>query len=866
MVVPLNIIYIYILLYVFLILLLVYMLYYCKKNFTENFEINSNDIETFIKKLKEDFNIVPNVSILPNNTSIINDLNNITLPNQSTLYKLNFDTTGERLKETIVRAYYNKLILSNRLLKESTISFYNEHLKTNQEHFKTSCYDTLHQTIKILRDTKIKFNKVHELKRHIDNNTVYNTECKILYDELFSKLPKVMPDNPLRIITETFKNYLDGLTYNDLPYKEQYTIFIENVRRKLLITPLFDNDNIFRLMVCNHMGMLEYFKEKLNEFLLQILDDENDTFIYNMANINANMRPCSLYFSKNGDNCGNYPVLYDLSYLQLSILNNMNGNEIYYNNKMYPKTIIENIMLEKVSNSNLGACKINFGNLLEVDNIDDGDTYPNKVYGIQTKNDEKLWGTCFYSLKQEENNEVGINQIISNISTQTKLVNDDKTVIENINCKSGCQSNNSNMFLPFNVKMDDNYDGIIQRANTIIDIPHNSIFMKIQFIIEKDKYKFAINFVKFNINSKQFEAYTDRGVLNEKIKKNFFTFKIDTDNTFLSPNKKNVDVNVCKFYKNVVYETSKVPIEFSLEDFGIDKINLKDIIRNLDFHSLVIKGSSLINLKSQEYNTMVSKSQEYDTMVSSINNQINIINKARRTKYDDENAVLQQKKNNISRDLMILKNNMETVKNRRETNNTKLTALRNELSKYKTIRDQALAPISKKISEIDKLIYNIQINIKNSKEWWKVIYHNNQIRDRDAQQNKKNAMVFQKNLVESQYSVLLKSIENSINSLSAEFGDNNSGPYSKLYYELERNIINTSKTFYDTNQSLMNLWNKGITNLNHLDSYLINHNFYNYIVKGVVDVNVKANDNYLKKLYNGKFITSNDNSIYIKII
>jgi hypothetical protein len=313
---------------------------------------------------------------------------------------------------------------------------------------------------------------------------------------------------------------------------------------------------------------------------------------------------------------------------------------VIYAKKSYKCLDIYRIYQQKKNNDNLHVCKISIPGLKEIyKDTQYEDVVEGKVLNFNHINPTELWGSCFYTL--DYNNSFNArNNIIRDMNEKYNIVPScDNNIIENI--KDINIPEKQNKYLAFNT---DSYN-LNRNQIEIMKYPHD-IFLRIKI---KDNL-YDIEFVKYNIQAKNF--YVIKDVDNINLRKNLYDFteKLEGKNNELEysinivPKNANQNFHVITFNKGAVY---KCIIKNSSCELSKLLKNVKKGYGNSEKIKIRFDNGKEDTLKN-DYHKQLLMQDNYIKNLTSINNKINEVNRIIENANFTANENIKNNNNNIN--------------------------------------------------------------------------------------------------------------------------------------------------------------------------------------------------------------------------
>ena len=343
----------------------------------------------------------------------------------------------------------------------------------------------------------------------------------------------------------------------------------------------------------------------------------------NMANIDVEMRPCKIYYTKNTSLCDSFPELYILSKNNLrNYINNprIDPNNIIINNKKYTLQNLKDVLTDKSRNNISSTCSYEPNGLYEIDNnIGDANKYQKKVIINNNMPNNNYLYSCFLPLDDTSLTSNGYikQSIIDSYNTdnmRTPCVNDNEP-ITNITCRgNSCPTSNKFLSIDLNIAQKIN--------NNKIDIDDTLIFIRFKKLYD-DNIVFD-SFVQYNKINKVFENIANdnpyiKSLINEKL----CNIMYKNGNIYLSP--KILDVSVFTFTFNdngniLFYNIINDPFtDFSLKYLSINDTNLNNYSTSMtSFYDPVVRLADYISKKTKEPVLNIDRINNYITEYNNI--------------------------------------------------------------------------------------------------------------------------------------------------------------------------------------------------------------------------------------------------------
>jgi hypothetical protein len=248
------------------------------------------------------------------------------------------------------------------------------------------------------------------------------------------------------------------------------------------------------------------------------------------------------------------------------IINDIYTSTVNYNKKKYNCLALYRIREQKKLNNGKQLCKIEIPELKEIAGENPDKQYEYKVQDYTHTNKPELWGSCFYNLSSTQLDNKSRQRIAQSMKTKYGISPScDDNVIDNLKCKSGCHIASQNKYMAFDATNFD-YTKTNMKLNDNIYISEELVFLKIKLNGNGFNSTVQLQFVKFNKTTKMFDTIQNAYSLNEMVKKRLFTIEIKANTFSLEPNKSTKPVLVCNFFNGVLYDFSTQSISFSLNE------------------------------------------------------------------------------------------------------------------------------------------------------------------------------------------------------------------------------------------------------------------------------------------------------------
>lgn len=358
-----------------------------------------------------------------------------------------------------------------------------------------------------------------------------------------------------------------------------------------------------------------------------------NSYVNEIGNIDIVSRPCSVYFSKDANECDLLTEYYDKGITQLDILISKynNSSNIDLDNSIVSK--LQEIKNNKLNN--IYNCKIQLDGWKEISsNI----TEKNSEYPLKNINDlgyyniidgKSLSGTCFNNLNDNKSKSITSDDII-------KLKSDEKIMTINDVNYPGIKSYTGIDFKLNNINYNTLNKSICENnilQYTEIDIPENKILIRLKCYMDNNILKVSnFEFVKYNkvINKFNLLNYIE----SNNIIKTLFRYSYDIPNTNIIYGPKRIetqcyiikydnckkvnkiDINSCSFsfidfnIKNKIVSSYNNIVSKDIPPVDDDKLNYEDNI-----NSSLMKIINTVNDKSSLDNQI----NTYNTNISQLN-------------------------------------------------------------------------------------------------------------------------------------------------------------------------------------------------------------------------------------------------------
>jgi hypothetical protein len=250
------------------------------------------------------------------------------------------------------------------------------------------------------------------------------------------------------------------------------------------------------------------------------------------------------------------------------IIKDIYTRTLQYNNKTYNCLALHRIKEQKEKNNGKQLCKIEIPELRE---IESEYTYKTpieyKIQGHTHVNKPELWGSCFYNVPSNQLSDSSRQAISSTIKSKYNITPScDNNIIDNVKCKTGCAPNNQDKYMAFDASSF-SYDAATMKLNEAIYIPQDLVFLRINPNISSyESKRTELRFVRFNNTTKKFDTIQDAYTLNSIVKQKLFTIKVNGSTLSLEPNTSQKQVFICNLYNGVLYEYSNHEMSFSLNE------------------------------------------------------------------------------------------------------------------------------------------------------------------------------------------------------------------------------------------------------------------------------------------------------------
>lgn len=532
-----------------------------------------------------------------------------------------------------------------------------------------------------------------------------------------------------------------------------------------------------------------------------------------------------------------------------------------FNTKEYHILDLYRIHDQKLKHK-IQLCKISLPELKE---IASETTYTrqreSKVSGYQTANPIELWGSCFYSLNNNQMNEYSTRMITNDMKMKYNIISScDDNVIENIKCKSGCTGNNQDKYLAFNTSTFRHDTKMI--LNPSLNIPNNLIFMKIAPNLQNAR--FTISFVIFDNISKQFITTSNMTYLNQVIRDKIFTIKQTANGFSIGPNRTKKRVYACYFYNGILYSYHTRDVDFSLADhLGIKNIDIghNTMYANVRAHIHLLSAISACNQVStynNDYNKMKDCLNNIKNMLNAHVLQMltNVLNSHLNNKryYED---VIRGVDANLSRVQGDYQANCDAPhqKNLMNIYVSTINAYDRQISQMRGILSQ---------QENDKYYWENTYQAR----WWlpwewihKIKMINDKKREIEGTNNEIRSLEASRNRTQTLYDQLFgkcNQLTNEANRLNENKRANQNHINTHITPKVSEAQHNVNKYhIQDPQYFYQNIETYHINNINFVNT------IYSYNNKGILTQAFMKD--FLIKLYDENFISSNDDAIYIQI-
>jgi hypothetical protein len=551
------------------------------------------------------------------------------------------------------------------------------------------------------------------------------------------------------------------------------------------------------------------------------------------------------------------------------IIKDMYTKTIRYNNKTYNYLALHRIRQQKINNNGKQLCKIQIPELTEIANEDTSQyTYEFKVQGTPNihMNPPELWGSCFYNLQSTQLDAASRQNIQDSMITKYNILPScDNHIIDNLNCNTGCGTNNDDKFMAFDASTFA-YETASVKLNEAISISSSLVFLKIQHNIRISGAADAVNvkFVRFDNTTKRFNDEPDILSLNPMIKEKLFTIKNTRNRLSLEPNISKKNVYICNFYNNILYEYNTQQIDFSLND--LSNVLLKRTLPDRKIYSEIsmhIRVLSLISsrfpcLKNSTYGVDFNETKNCMNDIKDFLNNVTLNNLNRtKSQYNAEKShyerIIGQIDQQITHSEQDFQNSCNTP----------------AIIQQRSTSEKLIELYKIKIDEIHVKKMQLQRELQNWESWrpdwwkpWEWIHKVRMTNDTrrflwEKDQELKTNVEQQKTTIAS-----LASINNNCNRISTQIEQHKD---RKKINENLKNSVEPKITAADEN----------IARYNRQDPNFFYQDVETYDIN---DLNIAADINnltnklsfdffwkYLVLMYNNKFLTSNDDCIYIQI-
>ncbi len=411
------------------------------------------------------------------------------------------------------------------------------------------------------------------------------------------------------------------------------------------------------------------------------------------------------------------------------IIKDIYTNTLQYNNKTYNYLALHRIRQQKLNNNGKQLCKIQIPDMVEIGSENTYKyRYENKVQGTQGHqhiNPPELWGSCFYNLQSSQQDDASRQRIQETMKSKYNISPScDNHVIENLKCKTGCSANNNDKFMAFDASTFA-YNSASMKLNEGITISSDIVFLKIKHNIRffGTAGPVSVNFVRFNNMTKRFDNIPDIISLNPMIKEKLFNIKTVRYRISLEPNTSKKNVYICNFYNGILYEYSTYEIDtFSLNELSGQ--SLKTDLPDTYLYSQVSLGILLLSHISSMYpfskkcienSTYGSNFIDTKNCMNEIKNLINNIRLAELQntlkQYQDEKSYFEQLVGNF---------HQQVIYKEQELQNSCATPEINQQRSIYEINISLQNTMIKIIDEKRKELRNELENWENWKpDWWK---------------------------------------------------------------------------------------------------------------------------------------------------
>jgi hypothetical protein len=662
--------------------------------------ISDNDVELFNNKLKADFDLTADTTLLKTylaNPRYISNVNGIV--KSEIINKLVINFSENDAYNTIAYALQNASSIS----KEELQAYYSNLLNQQQISLKNTIYTHIDSYVLQIKE-RIKTQKPSPTANDILSNMTqaeqiaYNNFIEyFLNQHIYNDFENA--NNPLKAINVSCESYLNSLT-PATDYQSYYNTIRNTIKSKINKDPEYkDNNAIKKRIIKLNLDVNSYITPFI-DMILEASSAPNKCFIQNYGYTEVNMRPCSVYFVKEKQMCDKFEEIYRMSDLQLNtllylygpnwstyskpnatstfdiyifdkkfvdIINTaekrriFNGNivrydennahikgvfdafrkelqiiyrishngmmmesvtsaystelikkiikdmytkTIRYNNKTYNYLALHRIRQQKINNNGKQLCKIQIPELTEIGSEDTYKyTYDFKVQGTPNIhiNPPELWGSCFYNLQSNQLDDASRQNIQDSMKSKYNISPScDNHMIDNLKCNTGCGRNNNNKFMAFDASTF-SYETASVKLNETISISSDLVFLKIKHKIRLlgSADPVDVNFVSFNNVTKTFNNVSNITSLNPMIKEKLFTIKNTRNRLSLEPNISKKSAYVCNFYNNILYEYSTQQIDFSLND--LSDVTLKKILPDRKLYSEISMGIRVLSYISSRF-------------------------------------------------------------------------------------------------------------------------------------------------------------------------------------------------------------------------------------------------------------------------
>jgi hypothetical protein len=543
---------------------------------------------------------------------------------------------------------------------------------------------------------------------------------------------------------------------------------------------------------------------------------------------------------------------------------------LQYKSKAYNCLALHRIKEQKEKNNGKQLCKIEIPELLEIASDNTKTPVEYKIQGHAHVNKSELWGSCFYNLPSNHQDDSSRQAIKTTIQSKYNIMPScDNNIIDNIKCKSGCAPNNQDKYMAFDASSF-SYDAATMKLNETIYIRQDLIFLKIKPNITGYESKGTeLQFVRFNNTTKRFDIIHDDHTLNSIVKQKLFTIKVNNSTLSLEPNISQKQVFICNSYNGVLYEYTNHEIDFSLNELTTktNKGLVQKTLPSRKIYTGIRKKILVLSYISHLANACGNFSQynkDYDKTKYCMNELKNLFNNVMLSNLTGE---LKQYENEKSYQEGILSGIDQRIAGKEQELSVQCShAIYAQLKQYKGQIDT----LNAKINEHNGTLNRLNGELRNWEGWrpdwwkpWEWIHKVKMTNDTKRYIWEVNQTISQVSTKRDAVSREYRAINDRCNNIKSTIQN-----YRAEKTQPQNIIDNNIKPNIRKKQGDIDAYNRQDPNFfyQNVETYDINNlNIVSDVLKLNSPLSIDFVWKYCMLMYDSKFLTSNDDCIYIQV-